>query len=149
MFLVFKMPDLPRSTGYNFMTNTVGSIWLLAWKLRGPDKSMIYDTSFKFPPIRSMKGTLSWPTHIQAESDDVLIQTWIKNSPLSCFSCSRCGLPLVIIMNTSSDHHPESNTPYGTGVKALDMCTFVFGHFRLKIQLGLAVRQKKSVIFPL
>lgn len=148
MFLVFKMPDLPRSTGYNFMTNTVGSIWLLARKFRGPDKSMIYDTSFKFPPIRSMKGTLSWPSHIRAESDGVLIQIWIKNSPLSCFSCSRRSLHLVIKMNTYSDHSPESN-PYGTRVKALDMCTFVFGHFRLKIQLDLAVRQRKSIIFPL
>ena len=58
-------------------------------------------------------------------------------------------MQLVIKMSTDSDHSPESNTPYGTRVRALDMCTFVFGHFRLKIQLDLAVRQMNSVIFPL
>lgn len=58
-------------------------------------------------------------------------------------------MQLVIKMNTYRDHSPESNTPYGTRVRALDVCTFVFGHFRLKIQLDLAVRQMKSVIFPI
>lgn len=44
---------------------------------------------------------------------------------------------------------PLSKTPYGTSLKYLDMCTFVFGHFIQKTQLDLAVKQMKSVIFLL
>lgn len=82
-FWFLRCQAFPEVLVIILVTTIVGSIWLLARKFHGPDESIIYDTSFQFPPIRSIKGMLAWLTHIQAESDGLLIQIWIKTSHLS------------------------------------------------------------------
>lgn len=63
----------------------------------------------------------------------------------------------LFVMQTMSSYYrellqpalPLYKPPYGTSRKCIDVCSFVFGHFTLKIQFDLAVRQTQSVIFLL
>lgn len=143
------MPRLPRSIGYNFSDNHCGKYLTLGSEVSWSRWISNTQHIFSAPLSRVYKRhSLKWPTHIQAESDGLLIQMEL-NSHLSGVSCSGCSLRLVVKVNAHGDHSQASRTPYGSRAKTLDMCTFVFGHFRLKIQLDLAVRQMKSVIFPL